>query len=123
MKEFVRALIPEANNSRYLVISEKRNTNNWNFPGGKVKIGETCSNACKREIYEETSLHITKLDHVLTTKFLLDGEDWLGHYFIARKVKGHINLLEQKSIGFDYITPNDIINHENIFVSAIRPFL
>jgi len=123
MKEFVRALIPSEKDNGYLVINEKRYTNCWNFPGGKVETGETCINACKREIFEETSLRIIKLDLVFTSKFLLDREYWLGHYFITRKVQGCINRHEQKSLGFACITLNDIMHHKNTFISAISPVL
>ncbi len=30
----------------------------WEFPGGKIEIGETLTEACKREVFEETGLKI-----------------------------------------------------------------
>lgn len=123
MKEFVRALIPNINNDRYLVIHEKRGRLEWNFPGGKVKGGESHSDACKREVFEETSVEVLKLERIFSKVFSFEEEDWIGHYYLIQKSKGCINLLEAKSVAYTFISPYEIINHDNLFISAIRPFL
>lgn len=43
---------------RYLLIKNRRSSN-WSFPKGHIEIGETAEETAKREVLEETGLHIS----------------------------------------------------------------
>jgi ADP-ribose pyrophosphatase YjhB (NUDIX family) len=46
-------------NDKYQILLHKRSDNDlWTLPGGKMKIGESISECCKREIKEELNLNI-----------------------------------------------------------------
>lgn len=38
----------------------------WEFPGGKVEVGETIEDCIKREIYEELGVSVTVGEHLIT---------------------------------------------------------
>lgn len=38
----------------------------WEFPGGKVEVGETVEDCIKREIYEELGVLVTVGEHLIT---------------------------------------------------------
>lgn len=43
-------------------------SNQWHIPGGKVEVNETPTQALRREIREETSIDITDIQEIQTTK-------------------------------------------------------
>ncbi len=104
-KKFVRVIVPI--NSEYLIISENREGAYWNFPGGKVEIDESIQEACLREVYEETSLLIEKIDFL--HKFVFN--EWEGYYFLARRYSGQICLKEKKSIEYKSISLDEFLDY------------
>ncbi len=60
---------------------EKKQGGFWEFPGGKVELGEALESALKREIIEELNLPITNLRFI----------GWADH--IYEEEEGTINLL------------------------------
>lgn len=102
MKEFVRVLISKDN--YFLIIKERRDGMQWNFPGGKVEKNETLTKACQREVFEETNLKLKKLNYLFCKDFNIGSERWRGHYFLAEKVHGELELKEKKSLEYDYIS-------------------
>ena len=60
----VKALILDRA-GRYLLLRRssrsKANGGRWDFPGGKIALGETIDQALLREIYEETGLQVSLL--------------------------------------------------------------
>ncbi|NOR75763.1 MAG: NUDIX domain-containing protein [Draconibacterium sp.] len=52
------------NNSTYILLIQRGNEpfkNRWALPGGFIEMDETLENACKRELVEETGLHVDKM--------------------------------------------------------------
>jgi A/G-specific adenine glycosylase len=76
----------------------------WEFPGGKIKDGESAQTACIREIKEEVNLsvhidrHLTKVKHAYT-HFKIVMEVFCCNYESGRvKLKGPVAF---RWIGFD----------------------
>lgn len=83
MREFVRLIITK--NHKYLLIKEVKGDwyNAWNFPGGKIDLGETSDIAALRELEEEMNLKSTKLHLLYETDCFFNNEPWHGFYFVC----------------------------------------
>ena len=56
-----KILCVQRNENKYDYISKK-----WEFPGGKIEIGETIQECIKREISEELGIEIVVGEHLIT---------------------------------------------------------
>ena len=55
----------------------------WSIPGGAVKLGETIQEAIKREVYEETDLHVNVLDIVKVLEPIIrDETDRIKYHYV-----------------------------------------
>ena len=45
-----------------LLLQRRTDNKSWGLPGGFMELGETVQEAAKREVFEETGLHLGKLD-------------------------------------------------------------
>lgn len=45
-----------------LLLQRRTDNRSWGLPGGFMELGETVQEAAKREVFEETGLHLGKLD-------------------------------------------------------------
>lgn len=66
---------------RFLLIKNKR-SNHWGFPKGHIEKGETQVATAKREVLEETGLHIN----------ILDGFSTTSEYKIAGRVEKRVTI-------------------------------
>jgi len=64
----------------------------WEFPGGKLKTGETAEAACMREILEEVNLSVDVLRPLTRISHAYTHFKILADVFICRSVKGRIRL-------------------------------
>lgn len=66
---------------RYLLIKNKRSAN-WGFPKGHIEMGETKEDAARREIFEETGIHLE----------IIDGFESESRYKIRDKIDKRVSI-------------------------------
>ncbi len=106
---FVRIIVKDKD--RYLALSEERDGNLWNFPGGKVEQDESFEEAAKRELMEETDLRLEKCIFLFEKKISLNGKKWTGAFFFARRVNGKpVSLETEKCNLMEFFSRKDTMN-------------
>ena len=79
--------IAQRNKNKYMDLK-------WEFPGGKVEIGETFEEALRREIKEELNIKIKILNKVAEEKFDDHTINVIIHYYLCSMENDLIELLE-----------------------------
>lgn len=86
----------------------------WDFPGGRLKFGETLREALVREVKEESGINLVKISLPLSinTFFRADKRE----YQIIRKIyfcegKGKVSLSNEHNY-FEWISPTDYKRYE-----------
>lgn len=69
----------------------------WEFPGGKIELGETAELALKREIQEELGIDITIDKFLCTTDYDYPSFHLIMYSFLCSIESGEIELHEHKS--------------------------
>lgn len=68
----------------------------WEFPGGKVEPGETCTDALKREIHEELDTDIEVRDFFTTVEYDYPKFHLTMHCYICSVASGQLLLREHE---------------------------
>jgi 8-oxo-dGTP pyrophosphatase MutT (NUDIX family) len=99
------------------VLLQRRSDNgNWNMPGGGLELGESLSEALKREVCEETGLEVTILRYVgvysdpaSTSLAYPDGRvvHYIAHVLECR-VTGGVLQHDHESLALGWFDPNDL---------------
>ena len=64
----------------------------WEFPGGKIRRGETPADACRREIREETGLDVDVIEHVASVQHAYSHLKVKIEVFRCAHRKGRVRL-------------------------------
>jgi ADP-ribose pyrophosphatase YjhB (NUDIX family) len=98
-----------------VLLVRRTDNDKWAVPGGYMEAGESFSEACKREVWEETGLKvkINRLIGIYTSPNLLleypDGNKWqlVVLHFEAEFVDGKLTLSEETT-EFDFFSLSEI---------------
>ena len=89
-------------NDRLLVCQRprhKRHGGLWEFPGGKVKEGESDLEAARRELLEELDVHVTEVGPV--ERSVMDpGSDFVID-FLPVRIQGEPRCLEHEALAWE----------------------
>ena len=61
----------------------------WEFPGGKVELGETSESALSRELSEELNIRVEEAQHYLTVDWCDAGEKFVLEFFLVLSYSGY----------------------------------
>lgn len=56
----------------------RNNRGLWTIPGGMMELSEGLEDAVRREVREETGLHVTCVEFLCTSDRFFDGEHWVS---------------------------------------------
>ena len=92
-----------------ILLVHRADTGTWCVPGGYMEPGESVTEGCMREVWEETGLHV-RVEHLIAVynnpHILLeypDGNRWqiVALYFAAAPVEGDLRINEESTaIGY-----------------------
>jgi ADP-ribose pyrophosphatase YjhB (NUDIX family) len=109
------AIIFDSPKRERILLTRRSDNGKWCLPGGRMEAGESASEACEREVLEETGLHVSvkKLSGVYTSP------DWVIQYndgprhqlvafaFVCELVGGEL-ALSHETTAFGWYTPEEI---------------
>src|SRR5699024_3326491 len=88
----------------------------WGIPGGLMELGESTEDVARREVYEETGLHIDHL-HLINVysgpEHFIKAENGDEFYVVTvayytNGYKGELNIDLSESIKFDFFYPDEL---------------
>jgi len=71
-------------NDNKIIIAQRSDSYEWDAPGGHLMEGEEANFAFYREVLEELSLKIKKIDYLASMNTVWKKKDKLVHYFVGR---------------------------------------
>ena len=114
-------------NKDRVLITQRRNDGLlgglWEFPGGKIKDGETPATACLREIKEETGLEVAIRQYLTQVKHAYTHFKIIADVFICDHVSGIVALngpVDYQWITLDQITDYPFPKANHKFIPCLK---
>jgi phosphoglycolate phosphatase-like HAD superfamily hydrolase/ADP-ribose pyrophosphatase YjhB (NUDIX family) len=97
-----------------LIVGTQKWSHLWGIPGGKVKFGESSTDALRREIKEETDLDIDEIQFVLVQDCIHSPEFYRDAHFVllnytCRCVGPALVKLNQEAQQFRWVRPDEAL--------------
>ena len=111
-KKLIAAAIIERD-GKVLIAQRAKNDSllgKWEFPGGKVEVGETLADCLKRELSEELGIQAEVGEYVCTSSFLYKNIQFDMCMFKVPSFQGEIKLNEHSAIA--WVTPSELSNYD-----------
>lgn len=87
--------------------SEDFRRDEWDFPGGKIALGEKPIEGLKREVVEETGLRVDVVKPIDVWTFFRNNEQVVGITFVATPISEDIHMGEEHT-EYRWISPKEI---------------
>lgn len=106
---------------QFLILQSTKNEKQWVVPGGKMEPGETSIDAFKREVFEETNLHVTDI-HLLGSRIYTSpkGNRYSFFDYSAVVLDEACILINKESCAYEWVSEDHL--HKYIFSNSIRDF-
>lgn len=85
-------------NNKLLLVRIGYSHKKWVLPGGAVDRGEEVMDAAVRELYEESGLRVSALDHIGTRFYQEEYKDDTVHYFFGHTDIDDVTIDDQEII-------------------------
>lgn len=108
MKLAVCAILPVM--GMFLTVSRKDDHTKFGLIGGKVDDGETLETALKREVLEETGLHV----NILSSPFIDNIDDFKVHTYIVELDDKYHQSLDSSETGLIKLNSKDSLIDESV---------
>jgi len=112
IKKLIAAGVIENNGKILIAKRAKRDAlfEKWEFPGGKVEVGETLQECLKRELFEELGIQAEVGEYLCTSTFC-HKDTWFDMCaFKVSSFEGNIVLSEHSAIA--WVTPSELSNYD-----------
>ncbi len=97
------------NNNSEVLITQRGDGNlkgKWEFPGGKVEIGESYEYSLKRELQEELNINTQVKDFILVNSILIGDKTYKLLFYSVEIVSGFIELREHSN--YKWVNPFEL---------------
>ncbi len=106
----VGALVFNKDNERlFLMRSSGKFGSQWIIPGGKVDFGETLESALKRELLEETNLHIKDIEFKGVRELVESHRHFIFLEYTAIAANPDQVILNSEATEFGWFTKKDLV--------------
>ncbi|OGI01240.1 MAG: hypothetical protein A2Y25_01775 [Candidatus Melainabacteria bacterium GWF2_37_15] len=82
----------------------------WEFPGGKLEVGETLEECLKRELKEELDVEVKVGEFVASSKFICKNREIELVAFRVAYISGDIVLIDHDEV--QWVKPSELRNYE-----------
>ena len=110
MKTIQKAVIKKGNQYLVLLRHDKAKffPGHWEFPGGKLKVGEGQFEGVEREVVEETSLGVKALEVVGSYEIEVLGETYQFLIYSIKILSGEVNLSDEH-VDYKWVTKEELL--------------